>query len=486
MTASHMAHYEKSLLAKDESLSEKFMDIAALGLYRILSDKLLDNIELDRIILVTGKGNNGGDAYALGSLLLQSGYNVVAYQVFAEASPLSEKKAEEFEQNGGERVHISDASEMDIIDTDLIIDGLLGTGFKGQVTGLLKDVIIKCNTSKAYVFSIDIPSGVDGNTGVVENVAIFADMTGYLGALKVGHLFESGYNHVGVLHYVDFGMKTKDLKPFAFLANNRALYHNLPTRRNTAHKYQVGQVCVFAGTDAMSGAGELACLAAYRAGCGLVKHYYLGDTPSTIKEVISQKAVHSNFEEELSRTKAILIGPGLGREEGAKELVEKIFSLTKKLMVLDADAFFLMKTPPKDAILTPHKGELLYILGLTKDSSEELILEKARAYVEEHSVIIVYKGAPTKIIAPGKDLIVAVTGNSGMATAGSGDVLSGIIVSLLAQGSTPFEASILGVMLHGEAGDVAAEKLSRHFLLASDIIEGLAPVFKQVERSVLN
>lgn len=478
--AKEMALYEKSLIDKDPCLSEKFMDIAALGLMKVLENKVLGSFSCDKVVLLVGKGNNGGDALALGSLLLQSGYEVICYQFFPETSFLAEKKGEIFEENGGERI-ICDPTEVVIGPRDLVIDGLLGTGFCGKVTGVLERAIIRCNQLSSFTFSIDIPSGIDGNTGEVKGVAIRANMTAYLGALKVGHLYEDGYDYVGALHYVDFGMSVDGIKAYAHLANEQYILHSFPKRGRCVHKYLVGEVSIFGGSNEMSGAANLAALAAYRSGAGLVRHFYLEGTPSKVEEVISKKLDDATLLQDISRSKAILVGPGLGRSENAKALVKEILAIDTVPKVVDADALYLMGAAPKEVILTPHKGELIHLLQLEKGISSKDLLNAAQKYCDDNKVVMIVKGMPTTIISPKQEKLVLVAGNAGMATAGSGDVLSGILVAFLAAGLSLLDAALLGVYVHGRAGDVAAYNLSITSLIASDIIQSLGEVYSSLE-----
>jgi hydroxyethylthiazole kinase-like uncharacterized protein yjeF len=481
VSATSMATYERHLMEKNPCLSEKFMDIAALGLCHVLENKVFTAQSFEKVVLLIGKGNNGGDGYALGALLLQIGYEVVAFQISAETSPLAEKKGEAFEKIGGVRELITSAGQVEIGHSDLVIDGLLGTGCKGKVSGILKEVIDLCNSTSAFVFSIDIPSGVDGDSGMVVGSAIYATMTGYLGALKIGHLFESGYDHAGILHYVDFGMETNEIDPYCFLANDSYIYKRFPKKGKTINKYDAGEVSVIAGTGEFSGAAELACAAAYRTGAGLVRHLYLGDASCLMKEVISKSLDIEALEKDFLRSKAILIGPGLGRDDAAKDLVDKVMRVEDIPLIIDADALFLMDAPPENAILTPHKGELITLLSLPKDVESKKLMEIAQRYCDDNNVIIVYKGMPTIILSPGSEKLCLVAGNPGMATAGSGDVLAGIIASFLAQGCTSLDASLLGVTVHGKAGDFAAEKFSERFMVAGDIIDCLSPFFLSLD-----
>ena len=358
----------------------------------------------------------------------------------------------------------------------MIIDGLLGTGFKGIVKDLLASVIEKVNKQEAFIFSIDIPSGVNGNTGKVEKSAIFADMTAYLGALKVGHLFEDGIEHVGQLSYVDFGMNIQGLVEKMSLANYEALDCNLPKRKKKDHKYSVGKVIIIAGSKSMPGAAFLATNAALRSGAGLVRHFTSANNPHLIPEVISSNIDFEKIDEELKNTKALLIGPGLGRSEEAKKIVQHISQLSNIPLVVDADALFLLKYVPEKSVLTPHRGELIRLLETEKDVSDEKLLEEAEKYVKKHKVIIVWKGMPTVIVTHTQKPICLVSGNPGMATAGSGDVLAGILVSFLGQGLEAKEAAVLAVMAHGRAGDIAMNNNSMRSMIAGDIIDSLKHV----------
>jgi ADP-dependent NAD(P)H-hydrate dehydratase / NAD(P)H-hydrate epimerase len=476
VSASAMAAFEKTIIEKDQSLGEIFMDAAALGMLSQLESKVLSKMSFEKVLLLVGTGNNGGDAFVLGSLLLKLGYSVVAYQISDKLSALSDLKAHLFEKDGGERFVLDTADHFDATGHDLIIDGLLGTGFNGKLSGLILQLIKKVNEADTFVFSIDIPSGVEGDTGLVSTEAINADMTAYLGALKMGHLFDEGYRHSGDLCYVDFGMSVDQLPAKMALSNFGALYTNLPKHEKKEHKYSVGKVLVIAGSKSMPGAASLACFAAYRSGAGLVKNFTLNPSQNHHLEVISALVNVDEIKEDLNNSRALLIGPGLGKSDEAKDVCSFVSKLSDIATVIDADALSLMNRFPIDAILTPHRGELLKLLNLDKSSSEMILLEEAKKFARKHKVIIVYKGVPTVIISSEETDLCILAGNPGMATAGSGDVLSGIITSFLAQGVEPLEAAGLAVMAHGRAGDFASQKFSMRSMVASDIIDSLHEV----------
>lgn len=477
VTASSMAAFEKRLIDKNPQLSEIFMDAAAAGMYHLLDGKVFSQNDFGNIVLLVGSGNNGGDAYALGVLLLKAGHRVSAYQLSDKLSDLSKKKREAFEREGGRALVLQSIQEIEFHSTSLVIDGLLGTGFKGEIKGNLLQLVQKLNESNAYVFSIDIPSGVSGDTGKVESEAVFANMTAYLGALKKGHLFEEGYEHVGILNYVDFGMDLSGLESDMMLANNLCLKSQLPKLKKKAHKYSVGKTIVIAGSSSMRGAAYLSTAAALRSGCGYVRLFTFAQNPNVIPEVISSQIDESEIVQNLSNAGSLLIGPGLGRCQEAKKIVDFALKLPNVNLVIDGDALFLMESPPKGAILTPHRGELVRLLGCETHIDDEQLIDLAQKYACRFDVIIICKGVPTVIVSPSHKKVAILAGNPGMATAGCGDVLAGICVSFVSQGILGLKAATLSVIAHGKAGDIAAKALSERSLIASDLLSSLPKVF---------
>lgn len=478
--ASEIRGYEKLLIDQSVGFGETLMDRAAFNMYQYLKQEVFPLKGFKEIIILSGKGNNGADGYAIGSLLLKDGYKTKVYQVYNQDSDLCKKKASIYKSNKGEIVYIENAKTIPFAKDTLVIDALLGTGFKGQVLPLMEQVIDACNSSKSFVFSIDIASGVDGDSGTVKGKAIFADITACLGVLKIGNIFQQGIDHAGSLKFIDLGIDLSPLSTENYLVNPLILYHSLPKRSKTMHKYRAGQVLVVAGSKQMDGAGHLACTAAYRSGCGMVRHFSRGKKGG-LEEVVFSPYSKNGIKQELQRTKSILVGPGLGRDKGAKKIVEEILAIENIPIVIDADALYLMKNPKEGAVLTPHKGELMDLLNIKESLTDIEIINRAKNYADKHRVYIIYKGVPTVIFSPGEKNIVVVTGDSGMAKGGSGDVLSGIAASLLAQGIEKKLASVLAVMLHGMAGQDAAKRLSSHYMIASDIIESLSKIFLEIE-----
>ncbi len=450
-----------------------YMQQAGKAVAEYVEDYILINALEKEVFLLTGKGNNGGDAYAAGSELLAKGYRVKAAALFSmdRCSSLSQEQAERFKKAGGEIVPFPTAFPKE----GVILDGLLGTGFHGKIEGLLLDAVRAANASSLPVLSIDIPSGVNGNTGRVESEAIEATETLYLGLPKLGFFLEQGWDHVGMLKSIDFGLSqeaTAQAKAEAFLFHPDFASGLLPKIKRTRHKYEAGYLVAVAGSDTMQGAALLSSLAALRAGAGIVRLFHLCEMLTPPYEVIAESAEKEKVLIELQRARALLIGPGLGRSKEAKKLTQFLLAHGDLPCVIDADAlYFLAKHPTwkvyGQAVLTPHHKEMERFLGADPN------LANCQAFVEKRGCTLVLKGAPTIIFHPERAPLIIGRGDPGMATAGAGDVLTGIIGGLLAQGLTPYCAAVTGVFLHGLAGESAASDLTSYSLIASDLIQHL-------------
>jgi NAD(P)H-hydrate epimerase len=413
-----------------------------------------------KVLLLIGKGNKGGDAYVAGKELLKAGYEVRALLAapLEECSPLNQKF--------GERFLAADGSS----GCDFIIDGLLGTGFCGEVQGPFAKLMDQANRSKKPILSIDIPSGVNGSTGETSEHTIRAAATVTLGLPKIGLFLKNGWNFVGKLYIEDFGLpqaSIDDAKPVAFIPKLSELC--LPEQARNQHKYSRGFVLGFGGSSALKGAVKLSGLAALHAGAGVVKIFTLENIGEMPPELICQIFDQKLWNEALEKAGAVFIGPGLGRSSAIKQWLE--MERIDKPCVVDADALFFLTDFPKRSILTPHSGEMAHLLKNTNLADE-------RAFVEAKQVIVVLKGAPTTVLAPGKLPVIIPRGDPGMATAGSGDVLSGILAALLAQGMSLFDAAILGVTLHDLAGEACALEKTSYGYSASDLIDALPKALK--------
>lgn len=409
------------------------------------------------------------------------------------------------------------SSEKDIVELlgslvsfDLIVDAVYGTGFKGSLNNLSRMVFKLVNNSYLPVLSIDIPSGVDSDTGLMDKDAIKADYTFTLGLPKLGIVLEpAASEQVGELIVENISI------PPALL-EQAELKHNLltpaevrsllPLRHPVSHKGDYGHVLLLGGSVNMRGAIALSGGAAIRSGAGMVTlavpQALLSAFPNRQPELMfwgldtdEQGFIAAHSLDKIrywqQRVSVVAVGPGLGAYDEALKIVDEVMSWDKqRLLVIDADGLNalqgnteLLQQARSPLVITPHPGEMSRLTGLTIAEIQGNRIDVARQYAAEWNTIIVLKGHKTVVAEPDGQIYINTRGNSGMATAGSGDVLTGVIAGLAAQGSTPLEAALAGVFVHAVAGDLAAEQVGERSLTASDIITGLSPAFIGLEKS---
>jgi NAD(P)H-hydrate epimerase len=476
VTVEEMARIEKKAIetgfSEEAFVEEAGRKIALAALAYIEAHQLPKSV-----YLLIGKGNNGSDAYSAGIQLLQRSIEVRAFVLFEESECHAEnqKWGERFQKKGG-----SVEREVNFEGMGLILDGFLGSGFNGRVEPLMAEAIERAVESGKPILAIDIPSGLNGSTGKAEGTVIQATQTIALGLPKIGFFIRQGWNCVGDVRVEDFGLPQElvdEAEAVAYLPNWTAL--KLPPMIRTRHKYQAGYVVGFAGSRDFSGAPKLAGLAALRAGAGIVRVFSLEELGPGPVELIANVWSPDAWKEALSRAQALFIGPGLGRSKEAHKWLERHLKEIRQPCVLDADALLPdRETFPAQAILTPHRGEVLRLLGLQAGVEEEALWGKIADFCEKTRAVLVLKGAPTMVFAPGKKPVIIPRGDPGMATAGSGDVLTGILAALLAQGMGRYEAAVLGVTLHAIAGEKAAREKTSYCMIASDLIEALPKAFQ--------
>jgi NAD(P)H-hydrate epimerase len=375
----------------------------------------------------------------------------------------------------------------------VIVDGLFGTGFRGAVSDPYLSLIALANHSGLPIISVDIPSGLNGETGRVETEAIIATETAFLGLPKAGFFLNDGWDHTGKLRQVDFGLDREYADPVQtdiIMLTEEILKPLMPQIRRSRHKYEAGYVVGVAGSPDMPGAAILASTAALRSGAGIVRLFH----PEGMREQLAAcpyELIHTPFARgdisailhEGERAAAFFVGPGLGRTPETTALLRDLLPKIDKPCVIDADALFVLaeeKIPlPKQTVLTPHHGEMMRLLKIKDKPQLNLdFLKVCKEYATSMNITLVLKGAPTFILSAGYPYTVNPTGDPGMATAGSGDVLTGLIAGLLAQGMSLQDASALGVYLHGLAGEHAAADLTSYGVCASDIIYRFPEAFK--------
>jgi ADP-dependent NAD(P)H-hydrate dehydratase / NAD(P)H-hydrate epimerase len=492
VSPSQMAEIESQAYRAGASDAE-FMQEAGSGVALVVHE-LVEKYDLERqALLLCGKGNNAGDTYVAGIDLLHLEYSVFALQMapIETCSPLCRQNYENFIREGGQLVRNFDA----YTGAGVIIDGIFGTGFRGKVSPEIATLIEQANNSGLPIVAVDIPSGLNGETGAVEGSAMIARETAFLGLPKTGFFLREGWNHVGQLRYVDFGLPedlVESCPSELVMLTPDMLSPLFPRLKRNRHKYEAGYVVGLAGSPGMPGAAILSSAAALRGGAGIVRLLHpegmqaeLAAAPS---ELVRQAYHYPDIEPlaaAMNRASATFIGPGMGRTAEARALLLALLPRLQKPCVIDADALFLLGNEdkyalPENTLMTPHMGEMLHLLHLPPPAPALTLdfLKRCQQFAVEKNIILILKGAPTFILSRAPALFVNPTGDPGMATAGSGDVLTGLLGALLAQKIPPLSAAMLGVFLHGIAGEVAAEELTSYSMNASDLIFHFPEAFK--------
>lgn len=469
-----------------------------------------------RVLILCGGGNNGGDGFVIARQLVNRRCNVhvalltVPSKIRGEAR-ITLDAVMKLKKIRGIDLRVSRVrSERDLARLDkpeIIVDAIFGTGFSGEVRGHFRDAITWMNNQKAFVASVDISSGVDATNGAVKVVAVRAGLTVTMGSAKIGQYVGAGCDYSGKVYVADISIPAAIMRPprdSAFRITADDVRELLPHRPRTAHKYNVGKVFVIGGSRQFTGAPLMTASAALRCGAGAV---VLG-IPRSVHDVVARRveelllapleetaqgALGLNAMEAILERSAwadvVAIGPGLSRDEETMALVREAIHRIERPMVIDADAlsalagsYTLLKHRKAETALTPHTGEFSKLTGLPSEAIEADRVAAARSAARRARAVIVLKGSPTVTARPDGSVLVNSTGNPGMATIGSGDVLTGIIASLIAQGMKTADAAMSGVFLHGMAGDIAAAHLGVRSLLATDIEQSLPEAFVTVER----
>ena len=459
----------------------------------------------NRVAVFAGKGNNGGDAYVAARHLINHGYDV---RMFLLCHPddiqgdaltnwqILRKMGLRYQMVLGERD--LNVARVGLINSALVIDGIFGTGYQGTMNPICKEMIRLINESNRPVIAIDVPSGIVADTGAIEDICIHSTKTVTMALPKVGLYLEPATTYVGELIVGDISMPASLWESAGIM--REVLDEDfartwLPKRSLTCHKGDFGHVLLVGASKGLNGSAVLAAKGVLKAGAGLLT----AAVPKQLADVFSVALPEamtmrmncsaggtiaaSGIEDLLLRldNKTLVIGPGLGRTEDSEQIVFQLLAAIKSPAVIDADGLYalknhlpLLKGLEQTVILTPHVGEMAYLIGATPAYVQEHRLQVAEDFAKEYGVVIVLKGARTIIADPKGRVFINPTGNPGLATGGSGDLLAGVIGGLLAQKITPTVAAALGVYLHGFAADLAARDLGQWSMLPSDVAEYLA------------
>ncbi len=447
--------------------------------------------------IVCGNGNNGGDGLAIARLLVHYNYSVHVYINF---------KDEKSSDNSYNFEKLKNAGNVDIFDLEknnnftfqknsILIDCIFGSGINRKVTGYWKTIIEKLNNLGCRIISIDLPSGLPTEPEfdkILKNQAVIkATTTLTFQSPKLSMLLPGWGDYCGHVEIIDIGLSsdfiTQNPTQHEFITLND-IKGKFRKREKFSHKGTHGHALVIAGNTGKCGAAILSSKACIKSGAGLVSVYSNPDCSvsinATIPEVMLAKQTSENMD--LSPYSAIGIGPGIGTDKEHLEFLKNILDHAACPLLLDADALTLLAQNrknlkiPLNTIITPHPKEFDRLVGISQNAYERL--QKAQLFSKENQCIVVLKGAYTAICNPDNTIYFNSTGNPGMATAGSGDALTGIITSFLAQGYSALDAAIIGVFVHGKSGDAAVQKKSMTGLIASDIIDNLDEVFKVLEQ----
>ncbi|CAH2031444.1 NAD(P)H-hydrate dehydratase [Trichlorobacter ammonificans] len=464
-----------------------------------------------RAVVFAGKGNNGGDGYVIARHLLERGWQV---QVIVLA------RREEIKGDAlislvllpddilcfcPEEGELTSRYHGDIQAADLLVDALLGTGLNHELRGVYREAVALINRAPGRVAAVDIPSGIHGTTGSVMGQAVRADLTVTFACAKLGHVLYPGAEHVGRLVVADIGIPqqvSETAVGYEFLDECQAAALAM-RRARTAHKGNCGHCLVVAGSPGKTGAAVLAANSAVRAGAGLVtlalpeQLHQIAEVKTTEVMTVALPALENGFlaaqarpviEGLLAARDVLALGPGIDRHPETVALVHGLLESATLPMVIDADGLnaiaedrsVLQRRAPQTVVLTPHPGEMARLHGAPIPDVAAVRIAVAQEFARTHGVYLVLKGARTIMVAPNGLTAINGSGNPGMASGGMGDVLTGIIAALLAQGYPPWNACRLGVYLHGLAGDLVAGEQGEIGMTASDLMERLPRAFNRL------
>lgn len=495
LTTAQMRKIDKAAIGGNAAAGYSLMTEAGAGLFDE-ARRLVITPRSGDITVVCGGGNNGGDGFAAARLLLEAGYKVMCFGL-CQPDDLSGEARLAYDAYAGREgnfLFLDDVDDLgNLHSCSLVIDAMLGTGTKGDPRGLYAEVIEAVNAAQVPVLSADTPSGLDNDLGTAGTPCVKATVTVAMGFPKIGQYFYPGKSFVGSLRVKPLGYPPEIVEKYSsrlFLPEVDDLRKMLPPRKPGGSKFDHGVVLMLAGSAGMTGSAALASVAALRTGCGMVHCASPASAVPVLGAKLTEVVLHplpetksgsaalSGSEWLLSKAatcQALCIGPGLSHDDETSALVRRMVTKSPVPVVLDADGINAFKGKSNELasraaplLITPHAGEWARLFAEMPKSPVEIV-EELRKKAAEYSMTILYKGNPTIIAAPDGAVLLSPYGNSGMATAGSGDVLSGIITSLVAQGCTVTDAAILGAYLHGKAGDAAAQELGEYSMIAGDI-----------------
>jgi NAD(P)H-hydrate epimerase len=509
-TAEQMQELDRKAIETYRIPGIVLMENAGRGAVEVISSTFPD-LHKKKVAIIAGKGNNGGDGFVIARYLLNQG---IAVRVYLLTDPKglrgdAETNFNIFHRMKGEFISVPSSKDYikvkrDMEKFDILVDGIFGTGLDAEVRGYYREVIDHLNTLQRPIVAIDIPSGLDADTGKPLGTAIRAFLTVTFGLPKIGHLIPPGINYVGKLKVIDIGIPKRlveEEKIPTHLIEKEEIqkWLSIPRHQDT-HKGDYGHLLVIAGSVGKTGAAVMACQAALRMGAGLVTlaipkslnaimemkltEVMTEPLPETPKQTLSLRA-YSAITRLCENKKALIIGPGLGTFKETQSLVLKLIRTLDLPIILDADGLNALATQPKilpianrSLILTPHPGEMARLVRSTVKEILEDRIGLSINFSQSNHVYLILKGHPTLITTPKGEVFINPTGNPGMASGGTGDVLTGMLGGLVCQGFDILPSLQMAVYLHGMAGDEGAQEMGEKSLIATDIIEKIPTLLK--------
>ncbi len=512
ITGSQMASIDRR--AVDSGVpSIELMEAAGQGVTRVV-ENLLGDFQNRHIVILCGKGNNGGDGFVIARQAAQSRAKVQVFtatsarEITGDAKTNLDRLPPDIVQPVD---HITTVQHA-LANADIAVDALLGTGIQGPPRGIYADLINALTRARCPIVAVDIPSGLNADTGEIEGACATATRTVTFARPRIGHFFYPGRARCGNLHLIDIGIPPSAIEAERIrtsLIDNRRCARLLPHREPDVHKGDCGRVYILAGSVGLTGAAALSANAALKGGAGLVT---LG-VPKSLNDILETKVTEAMTQPlpEIKKVRclslrarceiqracctadSIAIGPGLGTHRETVELIRRLVRDLRSPAVIDADALNALagdlaavracKTP---LVLTPHIGEFARLTGYSISEMQRDPIARATEFATDVGATTVLKGAPTIVATPEGRAHINPTGNPGMATGGTGDVLTGLLAALIGQGLNPSDAACTAVYLHGLAADIAAKKTGQISLIASDIIENFAAAIHQIRNDASN
>jgi len=511
VTSQQIREIDRKAIEENNLSGLILMENAGSRIFQSLKN-IYPDLRLKKIIIFAGSGNNGGDGFVVARHLYNYGVKAKVF-LLAPFNKVIGEAGENLNTINKMGVELIEAEttkleeiQRTIQNSDLIIDAILGTGLQGKVTGLKAKIIDLINIANKEVLAIDVPSGLDTDTGKIEGPCIKATHTITLALPKIGLLIFPGASYAGKVTVEDIGIPSYLLKNNKIKINittKEIVKSLLPFRATYSHKGSFGKVLILAGSVGMTGAAYLASEAAIRSGAGIV---VLG-IPRSLNPIMEVKltevmtlplaetekqSLGEEAEETISKLmknySVLGIGPGISRQAETQRLVRKIIEKSNIPLVVDADAIYALSEDPAilkqtktPLVITPHSGEIAKLINKDVDYILNNQLDITREIAQKYGIVVVLKGARTIIANKEGETYINVGDNSGMATGGSGDVLTGIICSLIAQGADNFSAAITGVYIHSLAGNLARDIKGERGMIAGDILSQVPQAFLSLE-----